>query len=61
MNLKIRKDEQTGESYIDIADLSEVFEDISAVEYYELVENEDGSITLQFFDKDENVINPKLK
>jgi hypothetical protein len=61
MNLKIRKDEETGENYIDIADLSEVFEDISAVEYYELAENEDGSITLQFFDKDENVINPKLK
>jgi hypothetical protein len=61
MNLKIRKDEETGESYIDIVDLSEVFEDISAVEYYELTENRDGVITLQFFDKDKTTIIPKLK
>ena len=61
MNLKIRKDEETGESYIDIADLSEVFEDISAVEYYELTENKDGVITLRFFDKDKTTIIPKLR
>lgn len=59
MNITLKKDEETGESYIDIADLAELFEDISIVDHYVLTEHDDGSISLQFFDKDENVVNPK--
>ncbi len=58
MNLKIRKNEDTGESYIDVEDLRELFEDVSVIEYYEMTENEDGYLILQFFDKNANVVVP---
>ena len=58
MNLKIKKDEDSGDCYIDVEDLRDLFEDVSVIEYYEMTENEDGYLVLQFFDKNANVVVP---
>ena len=59
MNLNIKKDPESGDYYIDLYDLQDYFHDISIIEYYELEELEDGSISLRFFDKNNNVVFPK--
>lgn len=59
MNLNIKKDSESGEYYIDLYDLQDYFHDISIIEYYELEELEDGSISLRFFDKNNNVVSLK--
>jgi hypothetical protein len=59
--IKVKKDEQTGECYIDFNDIADMFEDPSIIEYYVLEENEKGNIVLEFFDKDENPIYPVEK
>jgi hypothetical protein len=53
MNLYIKKDEETGEHYIDIKDLSDMFEDPSKIAYYSIEVLEDNNITLEFFDENE--------
>lgn len=60
-SIKIKKDDQTGECYIDFNDIAHMFEDPSIVEYYILEENEKGNIVLEFFDKDENPVLPVQK
>ena len=61
MNITIKKDEATGEYYIDLNDLAELFDDISVVEYYTIDEKDDGSLALEFFDKDDKKVEPKSK
>lgn len=61
MNITVKKDENTGEYYIDVNDLVDLFEDVSQIEYYTMDEKEDGSLLLEFFDKQNNNIKPKLK
>ncbi len=51
MNLPIRKDNDTGEFYIDIADLELLFDNTKDIEYYTFEELEDKTIALEFFDK----------
>lgn len=55
----VKKDEETGEYYFDVTDLSDLFEDVSIVDSYSLETKDDGSIILEFFDKDNNKITPK--
>jgi hypothetical protein len=57
----IKKDEDTGEFYIDIKDLSDMFEDVSLIEYYTLEKNTEGVLTLEVFDKCKNKISPLMK
>lgn len=57
----IKKDEDTGEFYIDIKDLSNMFEDASLIEYYTLEKNTEGVLTLEVFDKCKNKISPLIK
>jgi hypothetical protein len=59
MILKTKKDEDTGDIFIDLEDLVDYFEDISIIESCEIVELEDNSVSLTFFDKDGNIIKPK--
>lgn len=61
MNITIKKDEESGEHYIDLNDLAELFDDISVVEYYTIDEKEDGSLSLEFFDKDDKKVEPRSK
>lgn len=61
MNLKIKKDEETGEHYLDINDLSDLFDDISSIEYYTIEERDDNSIAISFFDENNNKVYPKVK
>jgi len=61
MNLKIKKDEETGEHYLDINDLSDLFDDISLIEYYTIEERDDNSIAISFFDENNNKVYPKVK
>lgn len=56
MQLTIKVDEETGESYIDFEDLKCLFDDPSVVDSYTMDSRDDGSILLEFFDKDGNVI-----
>jgi len=54
----IKKDEESGEYYFDVTDLADLFEDVSLVDSYSLETKEDGSMVLEFFDKDGNKIHP---
>jgi hypothetical protein len=54
--IQLKKDEDTGETYLDLEDLKDLF-DISKVEYYDL-EEENGSLILRVYDKDKNLIKP---
>lgn len=55
----IKKDEETGEYYFDVTDLSDLFDDVSIVDSYSLETKDDGTMILEFFDKDNNKIIPK--
>lgn len=59
MKLTIKKDEGSGEHYIDFNEIAHLFDDISKIDSYEIEESEDGSVALSFFDKDMNRIMPK--
>lgn len=61
MNVSIKKDLDSGEFYIDLYELQDYFDDISIIEYYKLEQFEDGNITLSFFDKNNETVNPKEK
>jgi len=54
----IKKDEESGEYYFDVTDISDLFEDASIVDTYSIETKDDGSIVLEFFDKDGNKITP---
>jgi hypothetical protein len=60
-SLKIKRDETTGENYIDFADLEHLFDDPDAIDSYDLSWDEDGTGILQFFDKDGNTIKAREK
>jgi hypothetical protein len=61
MSVNIKKDEETGEFYIDIQDLKELFEDISIIDSYVFEELDDGGFSLQFYDKNDNIVHPIKK
>lgn len=58
MNIKVKQDEN-GEYYIDINDLSEMFDDINAISYYTITELDEGQLMIEFFDEQDNKISPK--
>ncbi len=55
----IKKDDSTGEYYFDVNDLRDLFEDASIIDQYSMETRDDGSIILEFFDKDNNKVIPK--
>ena len=55
----IKKDEDTGEYYFDVNDLRDLFEDASIIDQYSMETRDDGSIIIEFFDKDNNKVIPK--
>ena len=57
--VKIKKDKDSGDHYIDIYDLVDLFEDIDLVESYKFEWKDDGYILMEFFDKDDNRVFPK--
>jgi hypothetical protein len=57
--IEIKKDEDSGEHYIDVYDLADLFEDVDLVESYKLEWKDDGSFSMEFFDKDDNRVFPK--
>jgi hypothetical protein len=61
MNASIKKDEESGEHYIDFEDLKHMFEDPSKVVYYSIEMLEGNNIALQFFDENEEAVYPKKK
>jgi hypothetical protein len=56
--IPVKKDENTGEYYFDVTDVSDLFEDASIVDTYSLETRDDGTIILEFFDKDGNKVVP---
>jgi hypothetical protein len=61
MNLPIKKDQDTGEFYIDIADLATLFENTEDIEYYTFEELDDKAVSLEFFDKNNKKVILKQK
>lgn len=57
--IEVKKDEESGEYYFDFNDLKDLFEDSSIVDQYSLEWKDDGSVVMEFFDKDGNKILPK--
>lgn len=55
----VKKDEETGEYYFDITELSDLFDDVSVIDTYSIEMRDDNSIVVEFFDKDNNKIVPK--
>lgn len=55
----VKKDEETGEYYFDITELSDLFDDVSVIDTYSIEMKDDNSIVVEFFDKDNNKIVPK--
>lgn len=55
---KVKKDEETGELYLDLSDFSD-YVDAGKVGSYEMVINEDKTITIKFYDKNGKNLLPK--
>lgn len=56
--IKVKTNPDTGESYFDIEDFKDIV-DIDKVQWYNVEENGDGSMTITFYDKDKKQIKPK--
>jgi hypothetical protein len=56
--ISIKKDEETGEFYLDFEELKDMFENPDSVDSYSIETREDDSIVLEFFDKDGNRVVP---
>ena len=59
--IQVKKDEESGEYYLDFNDLVELFDDPNLVDSYSIETRDDNSIVLEFFDKDNNKIYPTKK
>jgi hypothetical protein len=59
VTITLKKDEESGEVYIDMDDLVDCFDDISIIDGYEIEEMEDNSIAIRFYDVKGNVVNPR--
>jgi hypothetical protein len=57
--IEIKKDKDSEDYYIDIYDMADLFEDVEVVESYKLEWKDDGSVLMEFFDKDGNKVFPK--
>jgi hypothetical protein len=60
-SLRIKKDTETDENYIDFADLEHLFDQPELVDSYEISWDDNGTGILQFFDKDGNIIKAREK
>lgn len=54
----VKKDEESGEYYFDITELSDLFEDVSVVDTYSIEMKDDKSMVVEFFDKDGKKVIP---
>lgn len=61
MSVSIKKDEDTGEYYIDVKDLSEFFEDVNKISHYSISELENGVVKVEFYDENNEKVLPKVK
>lgn len=60
MKIKIKKDIETGECYLDLGDIFEKHI-IDIIKYYRITINPDNTIVLTVFDKRKKQVRPKLK
>lgn len=56
--VSVRKDEESGEYYFDFEDLKDMFTNPDLIYSYSIETRDDGSILMEFFDKDENRVIP---
>lgn len=54
----VKKDEDSGEYYFDISEISDLFEDFSLIDSYSIEQLDDGSIIVEFYDVDGNKVIP---
>lgn len=57
--LTIKKDESTGEYFLDFYDIAHLFENPDDVTHYEINVNDKESISIKFFDSNNNQVVPK--
>ena len=55
--IRVEKDEETGDGYIDMKHFADIF-DIEQIVYYEIIPLEGQSLELRFFDKDRKQVTP---
>lgn len=53
--IKVKIDPDTNDSYFDLQDFSNLVE-VSQVVYYELTNEDNGSLTIKFFDKNRKLL-----
>jgi hypothetical protein len=56
MSIKVKKDEESGEYYLDINDLAPYFDDINQISYYTITELSEGQLMVAFFDENDNKV-----
>jgi hypothetical protein len=56
MNIKVKKDEESGEYYLDVNDLLPYFDDINQISYYTITELSEGQLMIAFFDENDNKV-----
>ena len=59
--IEVKKDEESGEYYLDFNDLMELFDEPELVDSYSIETRDDDSMVLEFFDKNNNKIFPSRK
>lgn len=57
--IEIKKDKDSEDYYIDIYEMADLFDDVEVIESYKLEWKDDGSVLMEFFDKDGNKVFPK--
>jgi hypothetical protein len=59
--IEVKKDEESGEYYFDFNDLMDLFDEPDLVDSYSMETRDDGSVVIEFFDKNNNKIFPNRK
>jgi len=60
-SIEIKKDEESGDYFIDFDKISDMFEHPDEVVSYKLEFRDDNSVAISFFDKDDNIVYPIKK
>jgi hypothetical protein len=52
LSVILKEDADSKESYIDLADIAHLFDDVTKLDSYKIQELDDNSLSITFYDKD---------
>jgi hypothetical protein len=61
MKVSIKKDEESGECFIDFDDIKHIFDNPESVKKFEVQSLDDGAFSVAFFDENDQQIIPNVK